>query len=283
MAEHDDEQCSPGTELFGDETGGSLSGRGDVGLPPQTARLPNRRDAGRMRGCVRQAGLERYLPSRDLREPCLGSTVIVERGSATGTQDASWFSQQEAGTMTNHVKRLCAWGGVGSSNHLHLADRHQRVFPGVSEVSIRRLAASCLEVINRMGHDRFRLRWNDVVDATHGKQIALPKHGPVVCGSGVRQFTDVREVDQRSQDACPDLNKFKEDGWGPPVSDTDWADLVRCICQSVEHEDLVTLIRVLRMYVRSGMKFSAGSSMHRDMAQCEHVRRERFQVHMTDH
>ena len=46
---------------------------------------------------------------------------------------------------------------------------------------------------------------------------------------------------------CSDLNKFE--------------DLLRCICQSVEYEDLVALSGVISMFAGSGKEVSAGSSV----------------------
>ena len=60
------------------------------------------------------------------------------------------------------------------ANTPHLADRDGCVFPGLFDTSIRKLPESWSEVSNRIGKDRPKLRWSDVVDTTHGNNIVFP-------------------------------------------------------------------------------------------------------------
>ena len=76
--------------------------------------------------------------------------------------------------------------------------------------------------------------------------------------------------------------KFRKEDWRSSVSDTVWADLVQCIYQSVEYEDLGALSGVVSMFAGSGKKVSAGNGVLRYMVQYKSSRREGFVGYMTD-
>ena len=73
----------------------------------------------------------------------------------------------------------------------------------------------------------------------------------------------------------------KEKDWSPSLSDIDRADLIQRISQSVDCEDVVTLSGVICMFVGSGKKVAAGSSVLSDMVLCQQQRRERSLGCMT--
>ena len=75
----------------------------------------------------------------------------------------------------------------------------------------------------------------------------------------------LQEVDRAAQYTYHDLNKFKEEDWSPSVSDVDCADFVRRIYPSIEYVDLVTVSAGISMFVDSGKKISAESSVLIDM------------------
>ena len=119
------------------------------------------------------------------------------------------------------------------------------MFPGLSDTSIRKLAESCSEISNRIGKDRTRLRWSDVVDTTHGENIVFPT---------MRQSFVVRSFQVHL--------RYEKGPWRA-------ARLQRSI-------------GAISMFVGSGNVVSAGSSGLSDMGQCQPQRRERSLVCMTD-
>ena len=70
-------------------------------------------------------------------------------------------------------------------------------------------AESCSEVINRLGKDRFKLRWCDVVNTTHVKKTALPKMRQLCVVVEFPGSLASREVDRGAQYGCYDLDKLR--------------------------------------------------------------------------
>ena len=91
-----------------------------------------------------------------------------------------------------------------------------------------------------------------------------------------------QEVARAAQYVYHDLNKSIEEDWSPSVSDVDCVDFVRCIYPSVENVDLLTVSGGISMFVGSGKKNSAESSVLIDMVQCTQLIRERFLDNMTE-
>ena len=167
-------------------------------------------------------------------------------------------------SLANTVQELAL------ANTLHVVDRDGRVFPRLSYASTGKLAESWSEVVNRMGKDRYKLTWSDVVETMHVKNVVLARmHQPGLAAESTGS-PPFGEMDRAAQYANYDLNKFKEEDWSPSA---DFVRQTECSAsnQSVDYGDLVTSCGAIGMFIGSGKKVSAGSSVLSEMPQCKNI------------
>ena len=98
------------------------------------------------------------------------------------------------------------------------------------------------------------------------------------CGKGSMPDSPFHVLDQlvyvESKDRAGKCMEELEEDWSQSVSETVWTDLVQCICQSMEYEDLVALSGVISMVAGRGKRVSTGSGVLINIVQCKPLRRE---------